>query len=272
VSRLQGKVAIVTGSASGIGRATAIRLAKEGAKVVVVTDQRVALGQETVDIITADGGVAAFVQADVGVAADVEKMVQFAVDTYGRLDILVNNAARGRGMLLEMSEEDWDRVMDVCLKSVWLGAKAAYLEMIKVGGGSIINISSVNAVAASPGSGAYNAAKGGVNQLTRALAVDLGKHNIRVNAVLPGHVGTHPQIYENDPSALWSFTEACPIGRIGTAEDIAGAVLYLASDDAAWVTGSMLTVDGGMTAQVPEILIASSYRRRHGRKPVKIDE
>ncbi len=269
MSRLEGKVAIVTGSASGIGRATAIRLAREGAKVVVVTDLRVEMGQETVDLIKADGGEAAFVRADVGVAADVQNMVKFAVDTYGRLDILVNNAARGRGLLLEMSEDDWDRVMDVCLKSAWLGAKAAYPEMIKVGGGSIINISSVNAVAASPGSGAYNTAKGGLNQLTRALAVDLGKHNIRVNAILPGHVGTHPQVYENDPDALWSFTEACPIGRIGTAEDIAGAVLYLASDDATWVTGSMLTVDGGMTAQVPEILLASMYRKRHGRKPVR---
>ena len=272
MSRLLDKVAIVTGSASGIGRATALRFAQEGAKVVVVTDQRIALGEETVDLIRAAGGTAAFVRADVGIAADVTNMVRFAVDTFGRLDILVNNAARGRGTLLEMTEEDWDRTQAVCLKSVWLGARAAYPEMVKVGGGTIINISSVNGIAASPGSGAYNAAKGGVNQLTKALAIDLGKYHIRVNAVLPGHIGTHPQLYENNPAELWGFTEACPIGRIGTADDIASAVLFLASDDASWITGSLLTVDGGMTAQVPEILIAPMYRRRHGRKPVKLDD
>jgi NAD(P)-dependent dehydrogenase (short-subunit alcohol dehydrogenase family) len=272
MDRLRDRVAIVTGSASGIGRAIALRFGREGARVVVVTDRRVELGKETVELIQKEGGTAAFVQADVGVAADVERMVRFAVDTFGQLDILVNNAAWARGgPLLEMTEESWNRTMDVCLKSAWLGAKAAMPEMIKVGGGTIINISSVNGIAASPASGAYNAAKGGVNQLTRALAMDLGKHGIRVNAILPGHVATHPERYD-DPLELWGFTEACPIGRVGTADDIAGAALYLASDDASWVTGSLLVVDGGMTAQVPEVLVASMYRRRYGRKPLRPPE
>jgi len=267
--QLQGKIAVVTGSASGIGRAIARRFAAEGAKVVVVTDRRVALGEETVELIQAAGGTASFVQADVAISQDVERIVKHAVATYGRLDILVNNAAWARlASPLDMTEEVWDRTIDVCLKAVFLGARAAAPEMIKAGGGCIINISSVNAIGASPGACAYNAAKGGVDQLTRSLAIELGKYKIRVNAILPGHIATHPEWYE-DPLDLWGFTEACPIGRVGTPEDIAGAAVYLASDDASFTTGALLLVDGGMTAQVPEVLVAPMYRRAGGRKPVK---
>lgn len=269
MGRLQDKVAIVTGSASGIGRAIALRFGAEGAKVVVVTDKRVALGEETAQMIRDAGGAASFVQADVGVAADAERMVRHAVGTYGRLDILVNNAAWTRATsVLEMSEEVWDRTFAVCVKSIFLATKVAAPEMIKVGGGCIINISSVNGIAASPGLCAYNAAKGGVNLLTQNLAVELGRHGIRVNAILPGHIATKPQLYD-DPLELWGFTEACPIGRVGRPEDIAGAAVYVASDDAAFMTGTLMVVDGGMTAQVPEILVAPHYRRLGGRKPVK---
>ena len=274
MARLAGKVAIVTGSASGIGRATARRFAAEGARVVVVTDKRVQLGEETASRIREAGGEASFVQADVAVKADVQRMVRHAVDTYGRLDILVNNAAWSNPQpAATMDEEVWDRTIDVCLKAAFLGAQAAVPVMQRQGGGAIINIGSVNGMAASPGLCAYNAAKGGINLLTQNLAIELGRHGIRVNAILPGHIRVSNDLYEREPLELWGFTEACPIGRIGQPEDIAAAAVFLASDDAAFCTGAQLVVDGGMTAQVPEILVAPHYRRLYGRAPVKpIDE
>lgn len=269
MTRLAGKVAIVTGAGSGIGRATARRFAAEGARVVVA-ELRAEPGRETVALIAEAGGEASFVQTDVTVKAAARRMVQHAVAAYGRLDILVNNAGGARPQPIDaMTEEVWDWTVDLCLKSVFLCSQAAVPVMEGGGGGAIVNISSVNSVGASPGLGAYNAAKGGINLLTMNMAIELGRRGIRANAIAPGHIATHPELYEREPLELWGFTEACPIGRVGTPEDIAAAALFLASDDAAFCTGAVLLVDGGMTAQVPEILVAPHYRRLYGRQPVK---
>ena len=216
------------------------------------------------------GGEAGFVHADVTLRAEAYAMVEHAVATYGRLDILVNNAGGAWPQPVDtMDEENWDRTVDLCLKSVFLCSQAAVPVMERTDGGAIVNISSVNSLGASPGLSAYNAAKGGINLLTKNMAIELGRRSIRVNAIAPGHIATHPGLYEQDPLELWGFTEACPIGRVGRPEDIAAAALFLASDDAAFCTGAILVVDGGMTAQVPEILVAPHYRRLYGRQPVK---
>lgn len=271
MGRLDGKVAIVTGSASGIGKATAIQFAREGAKVVVNTDRRVELGQAVVDQIRSEGGDAVFIRADVSSAADVQRLMQETIDRYGTLNVLVNNAVWNReANVLELAEEDWDRIIDVGLKASYLGAKYAIPEMIKAGGGSIICISSVNGLGASPRMGAYNAVKGALILFVKNLAVDFGNKGIRANAICPGHIAveTTLKMYEQDPLEEWGFTEGCPIGRVGKPEDIAYAAVYLASDESSFCTGSSMVIDGGMTCQVPEILIAPHYRKLYGRKPV----
>jgi NAD(P)-dependent dehydrogenase (short-subunit alcohol dehydrogenase family) len=271
VGRLEGKVAIVTGAASGIGKGIALRFGREGAKVVVVTDRRVELGEQTAEEIRRAGGDALFVQGDVSSSADSERFVGAAVERYGRLDVLVQNATWQRhGPVVELAEEDWDRTLAVGLKSIYLGAKYAIPRMRSVGGGSIVNISSVNGLAASPQLAAYNAVKGGINNLTRNMAIDYGRYNVRVNAIAPGHVVTEASRsgIHQDPHQTWSFTDACPLGRVGSPDDIAGAALFLASDDAAWVTGEVLVVDGGMSIQVPEVLVAAHYRRLGGKPAV----
>ncbi|MBM4419064.1 MAG: glucose 1-dehydrogenase [Chloroflexi bacterium] len=271
MGRLDGKVAIVTGAASGIGKGIALRFGREGAKVVVVTDRRVALGEETAATIREAGGDALFVQGDVSSSADTRRFVAATVERYSGLDVLVQNATwSARGRAVDLAEEDWDRTLDVGLKSIYLGAKYAIPEMRKRGGGAIVNISSVNGLAASPQLAAYNAVKGGINNLTRNLAIDYGRHNIRVNAIAPGHVVTESSgaAIHRDPHQTWSFTDACPMGRVGTPDDIAGAALFLASDDASWLTGEILVVDGGMSIQVPEVLVAAHYRRLGGKPAV----
>lgn len=271
MGRLTGKVAIVTGAASGIGKGIALRFGAEGARVVVVTDRRLELGEATAAEIRDRGGEAIFVQGDVSSSADTERFVGAALERYGGLDVLVQNATWSRpGRAHELAEEDWDRTIDVGLKSIYLGAKYAIPPMRARGGGSIVNISSVNGLAASPRLAAYNAVKGGINNLTRNLAVDYGRFNIRVNAIAPGHVVTEASRdrIHSDPHQTWSFTDACPLGRVGTPEDMAGAALFLASDDALWLTGHVLVVDGGMSVQVPEVLVAAHYRRFGGKPAV----
>ncbi|TAK20629.1 MAG: glucose 1-dehydrogenase [Chloroflexota bacterium] len=271
MGRLDNKVAIVTGAASGIGKGIALRFGREGAHVVVVTDKRVELGEQTAAEIRAAGGTATFVQGDVASSADTVRFVAATVAAYGGVDILVQNATWSKpGRAVDLAEEDWDRTIDVGLKSIYLGAKYAIPEMRKRGGGAIINISSVNGIAASPRLAAYNAVKGGINQLTRNLAIDYGRYNIRVNAIAPGHVVTESSgaSIHQDPQQTWSFTDACPLGRVGKPDDIAGAALFLASDDASWLTGEVLVVDGGMSIQVPEVLIAAHYRRFGGKPAV----
>jgi NAD(P)-dependent dehydrogenase (short-subunit alcohol dehydrogenase family) len=271
MGRLDRKVAIVTGAASGIGKGIALRFGREGASVVVVTDRRVELGEQTVREIEAAGGEGLFVQGDVSSAADTERFVAAAVERFGGLDVLVQNATWAqRGRATELAEEDWDRTLAVGLKSIYLGAKYAVPRMRERGGGSIVNISSVNGILASPRMGAYNAVKGGMNNLTRSMAIDFGRYNVRINAIAPGHVVTERsrESIHQDPHQTWSFTDACPLGRVGTPDDIAGAALFLASDDASWVTGEVLVVDGGMTIQVPEVLVAAHYRRLGGKPAV----
>ncbi len=262
--RLEGKVAIVTGAASGIGRATARIFAREGAQVVVA-DRREEPGRETVAMIEHEGGSARFVQTDVSQAAEVKRMVGFAVESYGRLDVLVNDAASARSRpAVDLSEEDWIYTIDNCLKSVYLGAKYAIPEMIKVGGGAIVNISSVNGIITNPSFSAYSAAKAGVLGLTRNLALDYGLEGIRVNAICPGFIANDlmEQRLAEDPAEKWAVTETQPVGRYGHPEDIAWAAVYLASDEAGYVTGATLVVDGGLTIQSPEALVRPSFRER----------
>lgn len=255
--RLEGRVALVTGAASGIGAATARLFAQEGARVMLA-DIQDALGQAVADAITADGGTARYVHGDVAVAEDVAGMVHATVTAFSRLDVLVNNAGMGGGgFVTELTEEDWDRVLDVNLKSVYLGCKYAIPEMRKTGGGAIVNIASVAGLRGSARLTAYSAAKAGVINLTRSIAAEAGRYGIRVNCVCPGIIRTPIwrtviDLPAEAQDALWQRMAArVLLGRVGLPEDVARAILFLASDDAAYITGTALVVDGGLTAADP---------------------
>ncbi|MBI4537235.1 MAG: SDR family oxidoreductase [candidate division NC10 bacterium] len=248
--RLPGKVAIVTGGGSGIGEATAMLFGREGARVVVA-DIRGEAAERTARLIQNAGGAACAIPADVTKAHDVERMVQGAVQGYGRLDILVNNAGTGiRGDVLDLSEDDWDRVMDANLKGVFFGCKYAIPAMIKSGGGAIVNTASIYAVVGGSLSCVYPATKAGVVAFSKHTALRYARHNIRVNCVCPGHTDT-PLIQGllGDPEARKELLKSYPLGRLGRPMDVAYAMLFLASDEAAFITGTELLVDGGYTAQ-----------------------
>jgi NAD(P)-dependent dehydrogenase (short-subunit alcohol dehydrogenase family) len=252
--RLAGKVAIVTGAAMGIGRATAALFAREGAKVVVA-DIDTAKGEETVQQIRAEGGEALFVRTDVGRDEDVERLVRTAVERYGKLDVLHNNVGVAiGGAVTETPPESWHRVLDINLGGVYRGCRFAIPEMIRNGGGSIINTASVQGMVGFPGWAGYAASKGGIIALTRQMAIEYAKHRVRVNCICPGTIRT-PMLDEvlekaPDPDALLrAWAEAHPIGRFGLPEDIAYAALYLASDESSFITGHALVVDGGVTAR-----------------------
>lgn len=251
--KLDGKVAIITGAGSGIGRATAILFAREGARVIVA-DWVAAAGEETVAEIKANRGEASFVQVDVSKAAEVEEMVRLTVEMYGRLDILFNNAGLTLpARITETSEEVWQKSLDVNLKGVMLGCKYAIPEMQKIGGGSIINTASMLGLVASPGQAPYCAAKGGVVLLTKQVAIDYARNNIRVNCICPSEVDTpmHRKFIEEspDPEATKKrLLERIPLNRVAQPEEIASVALFLASVDSAYVTGAALPVDGGLTA------------------------
>ena len=252
MDRLNGKVAVITGAGSGIGRATAKLFAKEGAKVVVA-DIASEGGQETVSMIKGEGGEGTFVNVDVSKAADVEIMVKTAVEKYGKLDILFNNAGIEGTMAVthESTEANWDRVIDVNLKGVWLGMKYGIAQMIKQGGGIVVSTASVAGLVGFVGIPAYNASKGGVIQLTKTAALEYAKQNIRVNCVCPGVIAT-PMIDRftgGDEEARKSFEALEPCGRLGLPEEIAQAVLFLSSDEACFITGVAFPVDGGFVAQ-----------------------
>jgi len=245
--RLQNKVALITGGGSGIGKASCIAFAREGAKVVVVD-----LKKETAEATVKEVGGVAFA-ADVSKASDAEGMVKFAEETYGRLDIIFNNAGvffDDDGSVTETSEETWDRVININLKGVFLGCKYAIPALLRAGGGSIINTASfVAIVGAAVPQIAYTASKGGVLSMTREIAVEFARKNIRANALCPGPVET-PLLQEllADPARRQRRLVHIPPGRFARAEEMANAALFLASDESSYVNGSTFMVDGGITA------------------------
>jgi NAD(P)-dependent dehydrogenase (short-subunit alcohol dehydrogenase family) len=247
---LPGKVTIVTGAGSGIGRASAIRFANEGA-LVVAADIREHKAQETVELIEQDGGTAVACRADVANGNEVERMVATAVDTFGGLDGLFNNAGTIRpGTAVDLSEEDWDLVMAVNVRSIFLGAKYAVPVMADRGGGAIVSTASVSGLEGDPARVVYSASKAAVINLTRSLAVDHARQNIRVNCICPGAIETPPvgRMLSN-ANARERSERAHLLGRIGQPEEIAAAAAWLLSPEASFITGEALVVDGGLTAQ-----------------------
>lgn len=252
--RLEGKVALITGSGSGIGRASAVRFAAEGARIVA-SDISESTAVETAAMVGESGGEATAIGGDVVSSADAAAMVQAAIDAYGRLDVLLNSAGVSGRIDGATHEDVWDKVMDVNLKGTYLVSWHAAPEMENAGGGSIINIGSIMSLVGYPvgmggGFNPYNASKGGVLQFTRNLSVDLARKNIRVNCICPGYVETNmTRPLTENPESYKLLKQRHPIGRLGQPEDIANAALFLASDEAAFVTGAPLIVDGGYTAQ-----------------------
>ena len=247
--RLDGKVALISGGARGMGAAEARIFAAEGARVVI-GDILEAEGQQVEAEIAESGGEAVFVALDVTSEEDWQRAVDTAVQRFGKLDILVNNAGIwDRGTVEEQSSESWDRVMDVNSKGVFLGAKAAIPAMRQAGGGSIVNISSVAGLIGSAGSTAYNASKGAVRLLTKGIAIQYAAEGIRSNSVHPGPIETQmlAEVYPTDDIRAERLN-AIPLGRLGQMDDVAKGVLFLASDEASFITGSELVIDGGYTA------------------------
>jgi NAD(P)-dependent dehydrogenase (short-subunit alcohol dehydrogenase family) len=249
---MQDKVALVTGASSGIGRATALVFAREGAKVVVA-DLNLVGGEETVQLVKAAGGEAVFVQTDVSQAASVEALVNTAVETYGRLDCAHNNAGV-EGVLsrtAEQTEEDWEPVIRINLKGVWLCMKYEIPRMLQQGGGAIVNTSSGAGLIGVKRMPAYVASKHGVIGLTKTAALEYAKSGIRVNAVCPGVIQTAmvERVTGKRPDVLDKMIAAEPVGRSGQPEEIAEAVVWLCSDAASFVTGHAMAVDGGAVAQ-----------------------
>ena len=249
--QLEGKVSLITGGGSGIGKASALAFAREGSKVVVA-DVNVEGGEQTVRLIQDTCGEATFVRADVANSSDVSDMVSHAVQTYNRLDCAFNNAgiSGGRGRIHEYTEDDWSRVLNINLTGVWLCMKYEIIQMLKQGGGAIVNTASVMGLVGGSRSPAYGATKHGVVGLTKTGAVDYAQEAIRINAVCPGYIRT-PMIEQSilsDPVAEERVVSRHPMHRLGTPEEIAEAVVWLCSDAASFVTGHAMTVDGGYVA------------------------
>lgn len=245
--RLQKKVVLITGGSMGIGQAIAIRLAREGAKVAISGRGREALDETAAKIREAGGEVWA-VEADVRYSDQVERMIDEMLAKWGRIDVLVNNAGIcSPSPFLEMTEEDWDRHMDINLKGTFLTSQRVAQEMVKrKGQGAIINMSSVNGLAAEGDQAHYNATKGGINLLTMSMALELAEYGIRVNALCPGFIETRltNPLIENE-GALREYVKTIPMGRVGQPEEIADTALFLASDESRYMTGHCLVVDGG---------------------------
>ncbi len=276
MGRLEGKVAIVTGGAWGIGGASCRKLAAEGARVLVadIDDDAAA---RNVERIAEAGGTAEAIHADVRSHEAIRAMVARATEAWGRLDILVNNAfavttpsgtMATRANAIDTSEEDWDAGIGILVKPIFLGAKYAVPEMRKAGGGSIVNMASVHGLAYAPGWLIYETGKTAVIGITRQLATEYGPDNIRVNAINPGHIVTEKiqaSVWDQNPSGLEFVAAQYPLRRTGVPDDIANAVVFLCSDEASFVTGHDLTVDGGLTIQIQENLAGrmADYFREH---------
>lgn len=253
MAQLKDKVALITGAASGIGRASALRFAQEGARVVVA-DIQDAAGEAVAAAIRETGGDACFVHADVSRAADAEGMVHAALARFGRLDILFNNAGVGKHIPFdELTEAEWDRIVDINLRGVFLGCRYGVPALKQAGGGAILNTASQSGLQGHPNNQAYCAAKAGVINFTRSLAKDLARHNIRVNAICPG--GTDTPILrgyipagESPDYVVRMVAPRTPFGRLARPEEIAAAALFLVSDDASFVSGVALPVDGAASA------------------------
>ncbi len=250
--RLADRVAIVTGAGSGIGRATALLFAREGAKVVVA-DSDPERGEETADLIEKDRGKATFVQADVSKARDAKHMVKTALDTYGTLDVLVNNAGvYGQGDVVNTTEDEWHRILGVNLTGVFLCSKYAVAAMVERGGGTIVNVASEAGLVGIPNQVTYNVSKSGVIALTKSMALDFAPHEIRVNCLCPGRTLT-PLVEKviteaADPeSTRRALEEDRPMKRMGRPEEIAAGILFLVSEECTYATGSILVIDGGYT-------------------------
>jgi len=256
MARLEGKVAVVTGAATGIGRATAVLFASEGARIVF-GDVNDAEAEETVRLIRSAGADATYVHCDVRQGEDVRRLVETAVTAHGRLNVMMNNVGVNfYGKVHETSEEDWAACLNLNLGGVYRGMREAIPHLLAAGGGSIVNTASNQGLVAFNGFAAYAAAKGAIVQLTRQAALDYAPDNIRVNCICPGAVRTpmNPELL--DPSLdggarLARSSSRIPMLRIGEPEEIAQAALYLASDESAWVTGLALVVDGGVTIKGP---------------------
>lgn len=252
--RLQNRVAIVTGAGRGIGQAIALKLAQEGASVTIA-EVDVLTGETSANELKAAGYKALFTPADITREEQVRSMVEQTVAAFGKVDILVNNAGKNFYYdATQMTEAEWDNAMNVDLKGAWLCCKHSIPEMVKAGGGAVVNISSLHARMTFPGFFPYAAAKAGLVGLTRNLALDWGKHNIRVNAICPGWVNTALAqewlSMQPEPEEVWEgVLKIHPLGRVGTPEDIANFVAYIASDEAAFITGAELYIDGGLSAR-----------------------
>lgn len=246
---VEGKVALVTGGGSGIGRQACLVFAREGAKVVV-SDVAVAGGEETVNLIKQAGGEATFIKANVSQEAEVEALIAKTAETYGRLDCAYNNAGiAGRtARVADDTEENWDRILAINLKGVWLCLKYEILQMLKQGGGAIVNTASGAGLIGVRRTGAYVASKHGVVGLTKTAALEYAKSNIRVNAVCPGPIDT-PMLRGASDRVIDAMAAAQPNGRLGQPQEIAEAVVWLCSDAASFVTGHPMPVDGGYVAQ-----------------------
>ena len=253
--RLKNKVAIITGSGAGIGKAMAEAFVKEGAKVVGAS-RRSSNGQPVIDNIVAQGGEAIFVKCDISIEDDVKGLINTTIEKYGQIDILVNNAGVNFVKPFEQLETaDWDRVINTDLRGTYLCSRYAIYHMLKAGKGSIINIGTVHSMQCMPGAAPYDAAKWGMVGLTKSMAVEFASRNIRVNVLSPGLIDT--QIWMDiknaapDLDKCLSFWKSnIPAGRVGTPKEVASAAVFLASDEASYVTGANFLVDGGMTSQL----------------------
>ncbi|MFW6175107.1 MAG: SDR family NAD(P)-dependent oxidoreductase [Chloroflexota bacterium] len=264
-NRFEGQVAVVTGGALGIGGGTARRLASDGAKVLIA-DVQTEAAEDNARRITEQGGTAKAITADVGKHDDIRRTIGAAVSEWGRLDILVQNAYTGgpdnRGSAVEVGETAWDTGMNLLVKSLYLGAKYAVPEMQKNGHGNIINIASVHGILMAPEKLIYETGKSAVIGMTKQMAIDFGPSGIRVNCILPGHIVTErgQKRWDENPGGLKFFEQQYPVRRTGVPEDIANAISFLCSDEASFITGHALAVDGGMTIQLQEDLGAHLAR------------